>query len=242
MEQRQKCHDEAVSAITAAARIEGAHGPEDLAGFVAGVLAEVAANLGSVERLLAGRPGSWEADLVERLVTGTTGDRPADLLRYRTAPVVVPLNVRELAEAANVAGATYADVERDISGRALPTVREEQPDGEVVEYTDDDAVDAQNAALEAARQEFTQAYARYAAAFTRAVHQKAATFEGLRAPVQVRVDTDPESTSDTVTNPGAWEAYPDPLVLLLWNHARATVGEPTVEFDADHDDAAASSR
>jgi hypothetical protein len=74
------------------------------------------------------------------------------------------------------------------------------------------------------------------------VQEKAATLEGLRAPVQVRVDADPETTSDTVTNPGAWEGYPDPLVLLLWNHARATVGEPTIEFGADHDDATASSR
>jgi hypothetical protein len=150
MEQSQKCHDEAVAALTTAAGIEGGHGPGDVAGFLAGVLVEVAANLGSVDRLMAGRPGSWEADLVERLVTGTTGDRPEDLIRYRTAPVVVPLNVRELADEANVPGATYADVERDISGRVLPTVREEQPNGEVVEYTDDDAIEAQHAALEAA--------------------------------------------------------------------------------------------
>lgn len=53
----------------------------DVGGWLAGVLASVSAHLGSTEALIAGRPGSWEADLIRQLVRGTVGwddDYPAD--------------------------------------------------------------------------------------------------------------------------------------------------------------------
>ena len=53
----------------------------DFAELAAIVLASVAANVGGTEELLAGRPGSWEADLVRQLVDGTAG---GDVERYRT--------------------------------------------------------------------------------------------------------------------------------------------------------------
>ena len=60
-----------------------AHGTEpDFAGWLADVLARVAARLGSSHALIQGRPGSWEADLVLRLVWGTAGEDDADLARY----------------------------------------------------------------------------------------------------------------------------------------------------------------
>jgi hypothetical protein len=40
---------------------------------LAHVLAIAAAELGSTAALTAGRPGSWEADLVQQLVRGTVG-------------------------------------------------------------------------------------------------------------------------------------------------------------------------
>lgn len=49
----------------------GAQEPVDFAGEAASVLAGVAANIGGVEELLAGRPGSWEADLIRQLITGS---------------------------------------------------------------------------------------------------------------------------------------------------------------------------
>ncbi len=58
--------------------------PIDFADAIAQVLTVVAANVGGVETLLAGRSGSWEADLVRGLVEGTAGD---ELLRWRTEPV-----------------------------------------------------------------------------------------------------------------------------------------------------------
>ena len=59
---------QAVEAIARAVDTE-----HDFAGWLAAVLAEVAAIKGSSEALTAGRPGSWEASLVDQLVKGTVG-------------------------------------------------------------------------------------------------------------------------------------------------------------------------
>jgi hypothetical protein len=56
------------AAIRAAAQQE-----PDFAGWLAHILARAAADLGTSDALTAGRPGSWEADLVQRLVKGTVG-------------------------------------------------------------------------------------------------------------------------------------------------------------------------
>lgn len=58
----------AIGVLTAA--VEEEH---DFPGWLAGVLARVAAHLGSSDALIAGRPGSWEAALVDQLVRGTAG-------------------------------------------------------------------------------------------------------------------------------------------------------------------------
>jgi hypothetical protein len=59
------------SAVQALARaVEEEH---DFAGWLADVLARVAARTGGSDALTAGRPGSWEASLVEQLVGGTVG-------------------------------------------------------------------------------------------------------------------------------------------------------------------------
>ena len=62
--------ERARQAILGAAQTE-----RDFGGWLAAVLATVAAHLGSSDALTAGRPGSWEADLVQRLVKGTVGWR-----------------------------------------------------------------------------------------------------------------------------------------------------------------------
>jgi hypothetical protein len=59
---------QATAAVLAAARAD-----TDVAAWLAGVLADVAARLGSSDALLAERPGSWEAGLVGQLVRGTVG-------------------------------------------------------------------------------------------------------------------------------------------------------------------------
>jgi hypothetical protein len=57
----------------AATMLDAVRNEHDFAGWLAGVLARTACELGSSDALTAGRPGSWEADLVRRLVQGTVG-------------------------------------------------------------------------------------------------------------------------------------------------------------------------
>jgi hypothetical protein len=71
----------------ALAALQAAHGAEpDFAGWLAGVLAHVAANLGSSAVLTQGCPGSWEASLVDQLVKGTVGHGDEDLAYWRQEP------------------------------------------------------------------------------------------------------------------------------------------------------------
>ena len=57
--------------------------PIDWAEFVTLAVAGAAANVGSAEEALAGRPGSWEADRVRQMLQATAFD-DKDLLRHRT--------------------------------------------------------------------------------------------------------------------------------------------------------------
>jgi hypothetical protein len=68
--------DAAGAAYTKDARdavLQAVRDEHDFGGWLASVLASVAAELGSTFALTAGRPGSWEADLVQQLVKGTVG-------------------------------------------------------------------------------------------------------------------------------------------------------------------------
>ena len=79
-----------IGALTSAGR-EGF----DVADLLASSAAHAAANLGGSEELLAGRSGSWEADLLRQLVNGTAPEDEID--RWRTEPVKISLDVeREL--------------------------------------------------------------------------------------------------------------------------------------------------
>lgn len=92
----------AIAALTAAARQTRVIGqgtanehkePADFAEIACRVIASVAANVGGVETLLSGRPGSWEADYIRRIVQSTVGEDDVELLRYRTEPVRLALDV-----------------------------------------------------------------------------------------------------------------------------------------------------
>jgi hypothetical protein len=61
----------------------GYHAEHDFAGWLADVLARLAARYGSSAALVEGRPGSWEASLVLQLVQGTVGEDDDQLPRYR---------------------------------------------------------------------------------------------------------------------------------------------------------------
>ena len=75
------------------------------------VLTAVAANVGGVERLLSGRPGSWEADYVRQIVLSTVGDSAEELLRWRTQPVALDSDMGQERRATPGGGA-------DLIGRA----------------------------------------------------------------------------------------------------------------------------
>ena len=96
---------DAVTVLTAAARLTwtghrqdgtATTRPCDWAEFVSLALAGAAANIGSIESVLAGRPGSWEADGVRTLLTATVGHDEQQLLAHRTEAVVVNINVDEM--------------------------------------------------------------------------------------------------------------------------------------------------
>lgn len=70
--------------------------PADWAEFITLAVAGAAANIGSIDRTLEGRPGSWEADAVRSLLLSTVGENPAELLRHRTEPIRVVLRPAEL--------------------------------------------------------------------------------------------------------------------------------------------------
>jgi hypothetical protein len=63
--------------------------PADFAEFLTVAVASTAANVGGVEELLVGRPGSWEADYVRNMLHSTVGFDEAQLLEYRTEPVML---------------------------------------------------------------------------------------------------------------------------------------------------------
>lgn len=67
--------------------------PVDFGEIACNVITAVAANIGGVEALLAGRPGSWEADHVRGIVRSTAGDDERQLLQYRTEPLRLVVDV-----------------------------------------------------------------------------------------------------------------------------------------------------
>ncbi len=77
----QSYHDRATTAIVDAVREE-----HDFSGWLAQILATAAAELGSTAALTAGRPGSWEANLVQQLVRSTVGWDDDHLADYAKEP------------------------------------------------------------------------------------------------------------------------------------------------------------
>lgn len=105
---------DAVQALTAAARLtyttpSGETTRRDFGETACHVLAAVAANLGGVDALLAGRPGSWEADLIRQVVEKTAGET---LAPWRTEPIRVSIDLYaqfdRLAELYELTGAEEA--------------------------------------------------------------------------------------------------------------------------------------
>ena len=216
---------EAVTVLTQAIRLtclrgDGTVEPADFADFLVTALVSAAANVGSVERVVAGRPGSWEAGLVRDLLRGVVGyeDEAQTLVGHRTEPVVVPLNVAQLVE----------------DSGCLPTLLEALDgigwpgDGTREHSFGEGATADELAVLEAATaalfERYRASYDAYAQVFADAVRLEEDGIEGLRVEIMVVIETDPEGADAEVQNPSEWDS--DPLVWRLWSSARERAGTP----------------
>lgn len=212
---------EAVRVLTAAARRTYDDGsPRDFAEFVASVLTAAAANVGDTERLLAGRSGSWEASLVRSLVTGTVGDDPRDLLRERTEPIVVTLNVAEMLEGHDLHPGLLTVAE------ALNACEEryQGDDPECVEVDDE---------LTSIEARYTREFAAYAERFAVVVQAAGVNIGGPAVRTLVRADANPWSdwwTKDATVNPLLPGAQDDELALDLWEAAHDVLTLPNVDL------------
>ena len=239
--------DATVATLTAAVQLDHPqHGAVDFSDFLASALGAVAANVGSVERITAGRSGSWESAALGQLVGGTVGyDADAvELAPRRTVPVLVPLNVAQLVTEA------YQDAPTESREAMLPHVddaaqageqwraehpapAEDAPEAEWETYSaaEDAQIEQEQADEDALRARYFATFQAYAEAFTAAVLDEARAIEGLSVPVEVQAQTDPEATwwdpTDT-TNPDDDEYQSDPLAWRLWSAARDRVPVPNV--------------
>lgn len=248
-EQWQQLWDTTVATLTAAVQLNHPqHGPTDFADFLASALGAVAGNVGSTERITAGRPGSWESDLLAQLVNGTVGPDATlqELAQRRTSPVIVPLNVAQLvAESRMDAPAPQrAAMLPELDEALQPIYRAEADEAEAnpapgpdagaatqqeYEATADQRAERYQTAEDDLRRRYTQAYEAYATRFTAPVLDAARAIPGLTAPVEVQADTDPEASwtdhGDT-SNPNEWD---DSLAWHLWETARQRIGPPTLD-------------
>ncbi|MGD9961881.1 hypothetical protein [Nocardioides sp.] len=87
----------------------------DWAEFVTLAIAGVAANMGGIDAVLAGRSGSWEAEGVRQLLYSTVGADEAQLWAHRTDPVDITLYVDELLVDRTEAWAAYDQAQTEIN-------------------------------------------------------------------------------------------------------------------------------
>lgn len=165
---------QAVDALTAIAHSRYTSGDQvDFADALAHIVTTVAANVGSLERLLIGRPGSWEADLVARLVSGTAMDE--DLPGLRSEPVRLTLYLDDAwmdMDLAMMAGDDVDEIER------LIDLEDDDSPGELALLEEREEVEKLEEADRAA----------YVAAWTALARQVAAEY-GITVPVDVTVGT-----------------------------------------------------
>jgi hypothetical protein len=146
----------------------------DWAEFVTLALAGAAANVGGIEQVLAGRPGSWEADGVRNLLGSTVGHDEQHLLKHRTEPLVVDLYLDDVMDDLGVWG-EYDAATAELRQRAVAAGQDEAQ------------LDAIADLEERLEQQREQDWADYGAALKAAVEQAAAQVDGLRVLVTVNV-------------------------------------------------------
>jgi hypothetical protein len=213
-------YTETVAALTRAAlelSLDGS--PCDFSDFLTHVLAATAANVGGPDRLIAGRPGSWESAYVNSLVRGTMGDRPEDWTRFRTQPIVIHLNVAELiGDGFHHPGLMGLDEALENLGKRYESASNEQD------------LDAWDSDIDAVTNRYATEYRCYAERFTLAAQSIANNIPGLSADVYVEADTDPNSnwwSTAATNNPSQVES--DPVIVEIWRSAHDLIPLPNVD-------------
>lgn len=215
---------EAVRVLTSAARLsctiqagDATHERlADVAEFVSLTVAGAAANVGSIEQLLAGRPGSWEADHVRNLLVSTVGADEGYLLEHRTEPITVVVNVDDLMNDLGV-WELYEEAEQELSRREDVVAHSSTTE---VLSDDQEAMLDRLAALGARLEEQrAQEWAAYGDAFRANVHGAVAELmPTLAVPVEVIVNLGWQNSLGSGDSLG-----PD---CLLWHWARDKTALP----------------
>jgi excisionase family DNA binding protein len=148
-----------------------------------------------LEAILAGRPGSWEADGVRKLLTGTVGCDEQQLHEHRTEPVVnidvdIIMFALEVWQAYDEAGtalqrgyddlgaASWTGCSGDAPQDLSPVTLEEQQQDEITSLEHQ---------LEQQRQ---SDWAAYSTALQTYIEAQGAQIDGLRVPVLVTTDSE----------------------------------------------------
>lgn len=188
--------------------------PADFAEFVTLAVAGAAANLGSIEQILAGRPGSWEADSVRQMLISTVGDDEHYLLEHRTEPLTITVNVEDLLNDLGYLE-LYDDADAEITRRdsaiSEPTVPvDDAPEHRAVWDRYEAANDEIAALYDQVAALRTADTTTYGQAFEATVLRAAADlYPNLRVPVQVAVELQWQNSL------GSGEDFTGPAAVLF---------------------------
>ena len=177
-----------------------------------------------LEAILAGRPGSWEADGVRNLLTGTVGCDEQQLHGHRTEPVVVNINVDDIMFALEVwqaydeAGTALQRRYDDLGvPRWIGSCDDAPQDLSPVTPEQEQQLDEIAALENQLEQQRQQDWVAYSTALKTHIEAQVPHIEGLRVPVFVIVDSGAVPVNSAS---GSWgSGVGEPLADRLLNAA-----------------------
>lgn len=210
----------------------------DWAEFVTQALAGAAANVGSIEAVLAGRPGSWEAAGVRSLLVSTVGEDESYLLEHRTEPVVIDVYVDEILadhgiwdgydQASQEIVRRYQDAGL-LSTDSAAAVPGGEPATDKQDRQADQLADLEERLDHLREQDWTT----YGQNLKAAVEAAARRRPGLRVPLVVNVDTDTYRPSGERPSVWTWGLVDQLLEEAIANTPTPGDGRPPLERLAD---------